>query len=46
MEECVNDFSDSDYYALAYVWNKSNDAFSVFGDIVVRAFGGGIKRMF
>ena len=32
-------------YAFAYVWNKDDDWCSEFGDIVVRSFGGGIKRI-
>ena len=35
----------NEYYAFAYVWNKSNDMFSEFGDIVVKSFGGGLKRI-
>lgn len=31
--------------AYAYVWNKDNPDFSEFGDIAVRSFGGGIKRV-
>lgn len=33
------------FYAFAYVWNKSNEDFSEFGDIVVSSFGGGLKRI-
>ena len=29
----------------AYVWNKSVDYFSEFGDVVVKCWGGGIKRI-
>lgn len=36
---------DGQYYVYAYVWNKSNDLFSEFGDIVVRSAHGGIKRI-
>lgn len=32
-------------YAYAYVWNKSEDMFSEFGDIAIKSFGGGIKRI-
>lgn len=31
--------------AFAYVWNKSDEAFSEFGSITVRSLGGGIKRI-
>lgn len=33
------------YYASAYVWNKSAEWCSEFGDIVVQAFGGGLRRV-
>jgi hypothetical protein len=33
------------FYAYSYVWNKSYEYCSEFGDIVVRSFGGGIKRI-
>lgn len=29
----------------AYVWNKSDDDCSEFGDITVQSFGGGIRRI-
>ena len=34
-----------DFYAFAYVWNKSDDYMSEFGDIVVRSAYGGFKRI-
>ena len=45
IEDCLGYFNNSEYYAFSYVWNKSNDMFSEFGDIVVKSFGGGIKRI-
>lgn len=33
------------FYAFTYVWNKSDDLLSEFGDIAVQAFGGGIRRI-
>ena len=33
------------FYAYAYIWNKTDDFCSEFGDIVVQSFGGGIKRI-
>ena len=33
------------FYAYAYVWNVDDDYCSEVGDIVVRSFGGGIKRI-
>lgn len=37
--------STGQYYAYAYVWNKTEPMFSEFGEIVVKSFGGGIKRV-
>jgi hypothetical protein len=34
-----------DFYAFAYVWNVTNEHFSAFGDVVVRAAYGGLKRL-
>lgn len=34
-----------DFYVFAYVWNKTDDMCSEFGDIVVRSFAGGIRRI-
>lgn len=31
--------------AFAYVWNKSDDCCSEFGDITLQSFGGGIRRI-
>ena len=36
---------DGTFYAYAYVWNVDDDYYSEFGDIVIRSFGGGIKRI-
>ena len=42
-------YSDMDYeggkIAFAYVWNKDAADCSEFGDICVKSFGGGIKRV-
>lgn len=43
---CLNDFNQNEFYAFSYVWNKTNPAFSEFGDIAVRAAYGGIKRIY
>ena len=37
--------ADNGFYAFAYVWNKSDDDCSEFGDILITSFGGGIKRV-
>lgn len=46
MSEVLGTFNSMEYYAFAYVWNKSNEILSEFGDIVVAARFGGIKRLF
>ena len=33
------------FYAFAYVWNKTNEQLSEFGDVIVQSFGGGIRRI-
>lgn len=43
--DCLMTYSDNSYYAFSYVWNKSEEMFSEFGDVLVRCFGGGIKRI-
>ena len=35
----------NNHYAFAYVWNKDDDYCSEFGTVVVKSFGGGIKRI-
>ncbi len=37
--------SGDKHRALAYVWNKDDDHYSEFGSIIVRSWGGGIKRI-
>ena len=37
--------AEQGFYATAYVWNKSDEYCSEFGDISVVSFGGGIKRV-
>ena len=49
VEEIIGNFSSSnrnDFYAFTYTWNKTTPMFSEFGDIAVRSFGGGIKRIY
>ena len=41
----LDKLSKNEYIAFAYVWNKSYEYDSEFGSIVVKAFGGGIRRM-
>ena len=45
VQDCLVQYNSNCCYAFAYVWNKTNEQFSEFGDVVVRFFGGGIKRI-
>ena len=45
IEDCLGSFNSREYYAFSYTWNKSHPMFSEFGDVVVKSFGGGIKRI-
>lgn len=44
--DLVNQINQNEYFAFTYTWNKTNPAFSEFGDIAVRATYGGIKRIY
>lgn len=46
LEECLMTAGINQFYAFAYVWNSSNESLSERGDIVVKTFGGGIKRVY
>lgn len=45
VDEILGAFNSTEYYAYSYVWNKSNPIFSEFGDVVVMARFGGLKRV-
>ena len=45
VEELLDPINNDTFYALAYVWNKSNLKLSELGYIVVRSALGGIKRV-
>lgn len=45
VEDIIGHFNGNEYYAFSYTWNKTTPMFSEFGDIAVRSFGGGIKRL-
>lgn len=46
IEDFIFDFGKPrHFYVHAYTWNEDIEYFSEFGDIVVRSFGGGIKRI-
>jgi hypothetical protein len=45
VRDVLGTFNTREYYAFAYIWNTQNESFSEFGDIVVAARFGGIKRI-
>ena len=45
LEDFLMEATGNCFYAFAYVWNKSVDWLSEFGDIYIKSFGGGIKRL-
>lgn len=45
VNDCLVQNTISRFYAFAYVWNKTNEQLSEFGDVVVQSFGGGIRRI-
>jgi hypothetical protein len=48
LDDLIGSFNNpnrNEYYAFTYTWNKTNHIFSEFGDIAVRSFGGGVKRI-
>jgi hypothetical protein len=45
VQDCLDQYDQSSYYAFAYVWNQTAEWLSEFGDVVVQSFGGGIRRV-
>lgn len=45
VQDCLIQGTRDSYFAFAYVWNKTNEQFSEFGDVIVKPFGGGIGRI-
>jgi hypothetical protein len=43
--DCLVPGVTNHFYAFTYVWNKSDNLLSEFGDIAVQALGGGIRRI-
>ena len=41
----LQEAENNTYYSYAYVWNKSDEWCSEFGDIAIKAIYGGIKRV-
>ena len=46
IDDCLTVCDNKSYYAYSYVWNKTADHFSEFGDVVVKAAFGGVKRIY
>jgi hypothetical protein len=46
VEDCLYTYGNDNFAAYSYVWNTQAEHFSEFGDVGVRSFGGGIKRIF
>lgn len=44
-DDLIMDAGNNCYYVFAYVWNKSCEYFSEFGDVFIKSFGGGVKRI-
>lgn len=44
-EEVITHYKNNSNIVYAYVWNKTDEYLSEFGDILVASFGGGIKRI-
>ena len=44
-EYSITSYDLNAYYVASYVWNKTDDYLSEFGDIVVKCFGGGLNRI-
>jgi len=44
-DNLIYQYDKTEFTAFAYCWNKSDDWCSEFGDITVKSFGGGIKRI-
>ncbi len=46
IDDCLLETSQPNtFYTFAYVWNQDADLLSEFGDVVVRSYGGGIRRI-
>ena len=43
--ETLAEFQGDKARCFAYIWNKTCNEYSEFGDVVVRSWGGGIKRV-
>jgi hypothetical protein len=46
LEDLIFSADNNCFYAFAYVWNKSDSYLSEAGDIYIKSFGGGIKRLY
>ena len=43
--DCLHACNNKTFYAYSYTWNKTLEHFSEFGDVVIKSFGGGVKRI-
>lgn len=44
-DSLVTPYENNSFYAFAYVWNKDDEFSSELGDISIKSFGGGIRRI-
>lgn len=45
VDDLLDQINTSEFFAFAYVWNATDEWCSEFGDIVVKSFGGGVRRV-
>lgn len=41
----ITDCKNNTYYVMTYVWNKDDEWCSEFGNIVIKSYAGGIRRI-
>ena len=44
-DELIHNDKDNEFYAFAYVWNKTDDWCSEFGTIILKSLFGGLRRI-
>lgn len=44
-DNIIAHYKNNTHFVCAYVWNKTDEFLSEFGEILVASFGGGIKRI-
>ena len=45
IDDVLDPINPKEFFAYSYVWNETYPDCSEFGDVVIRSFGGGIKRI-